>query len=126
MADLSSQFWTWQVIEVTRVVDGDTIDCVIDRGFGDRSHVRFRLAGIDTPEIYGRNASEEGHKARQFVEDWFGMDRPVVVVSYKADYATAGIGDGAFGRWLGSFYDAETLTGLSDALIGADLAKRSG
>ncbi len=38
------------VKEVKNVVDGDTIDVVIDLGFSILFESRVRLAGIDTPE----------------------------------------------------------------------------
>ena len=37
--------------KVSRVVDGDTVDGVIDLGFGISLKERIRLIGIDTPEI---------------------------------------------------------------------------
>lgn len=36
--------------QVTRVVDGDTVDVVIDLGFDINIRKRVRLYGIDTPE----------------------------------------------------------------------------
>ena len=39
--------------EITRVVDGDTVDINIDLGFGVwLNDERVRLAGVDTPESY--------------------------------------------------------------------------
>lgn len=35
---------------VKRVVDGDTVDIVVDLGFSVNVEMRFRLYGIDTPE----------------------------------------------------------------------------
>ena len=37
--------------ELIRVIDGDTVDLVIDLGFDTFRHERFRLYGIDAPEI---------------------------------------------------------------------------
>jgi micrococcal nuclease len=34
-----------------RVVDGDTVDLIIDLGFDTFRHERFRLYGIDAPEM---------------------------------------------------------------------------
>ena len=43
-----------------RVVDGDTIDVVLDLGFDVKLHKqRVRLAGIDTPESRTRNLEEK-------------------------------------------------------------------
>ena len=38
-----------------RVVDGDTIDAMIDLGFGVHIKKRIRLAGINAPESRTRN-----------------------------------------------------------------------
>lgn len=36
-----------------RVVDGDTVDLSVDIGFNIHMAHRFRIRGIDTPEIHG-------------------------------------------------------------------------
>ena len=41
--------------EVTRVVDGDTVDALVDLGFNTYSKQRIRLYGINTPEIRTRD-----------------------------------------------------------------------
>jgi len=43
----------------TRVVDGDTIDAIIDLGFGVHITKRIRLAGINAPESRTRNKVEK-------------------------------------------------------------------
>ena len=56
---------------VTRVVDGDTFDAEVDLGFNLSMKARFRLNGIDTPEIFkprNENEKEHGMEAKQFVE----------------------------------------------------------
>jgi micrococcal nuclease len=52
----------------TRVVDGDTIDVDIDLGFEVHVHTRLRLAGIDAPEMRGKE-KKEGKKAKAFLEE---------------------------------------------------------
>lgn len=37
--------------KVHRVIDGDTVDLVVDLGFSVSTTVRFRLDGIDAPEL---------------------------------------------------------------------------
>jgi micrococcal nuclease len=44
-----------------RVVDGDTVDLIIDLGFDTSRHERFRLYGIDAPEL--RTAAGKAAKA---------------------------------------------------------------
>ena len=43
----------------TRVVDGDTIDAMIDLGFGVHTKKRIRLAEIDAPESRTRDKQEK-------------------------------------------------------------------
>ena len=44
---------------VDRVVDGDTIDVILDLGFDILYRSRVRLYGIDTPESRTRNKDEK-------------------------------------------------------------------
>jgi hypothetical protein len=72
--------------QITRVIDGDTVEChitkskTIDFGFRFKQQVtgefdmRLRLIGLDTPEISGvKHDSEEyaaGIEAKEFVITW--------------------------------------------------------
>ncbi|GAB4181209.1 MAG: hypothetical protein Tsb002_00970 [Wenzhouxiangellaceae bacterium] len=62
------QYWA----QIVKVVDGDTVDLVIDVGFNTTVSNRFRLVGIDTPEMFGvRHDSDEyqrGIKAKSQFE----------------------------------------------------------
>ena len=49
----------YYVKQVTGVVDGDTIDVVIDLGFDISFTSRVRLAGIDTPESRTKDLQEK-------------------------------------------------------------------
>ena len=42
--------YNFRVIEINRVLDGDTIDVTIDLGFDLYKKERVRVAGVDTPE----------------------------------------------------------------------------
>ncbi len=55
---------------VTRVVDGDTIDVILDLGFSILHKCRVRLYGIDTPESRTRDKDEKarGKLAAKYVE----------------------------------------------------------
>ena len=52
--------------KVVRVVDGDTIDLLVDLGFSIHHKVRVRLYGINTPESRTRDLEEKalGLKAK--------------------------------------------------------------
>ena len=45
--------------KLDRIIDGDTVDAVIDLGFDITIHKRIRLAGIDTPESRTRDLKEK-------------------------------------------------------------------
>lgn len=72
-----------------RVVDGDTVDLDVDLGFHTHVRLRFRLSGIDTPEIRGTER-ERGKVAKQETTRLLGLGR-IKVRSHKT---------GSFGRWL--------------------------
>ena len=58
---------------ITRIIDGDTVDCDIDLGFKViLSKQRIRLYGIDTPESRTRDKVEKkyGLIAKQFLVDF--------------------------------------------------------
>jgi endonuclease YncB( thermonuclease family) len=114
--------YEYKVRDVLRVVDGDTVDARISLGFGQTATLRFRLTGVDAPEVYGPQASEEGKRIRDLVEDWL-MARAgrLKVETYKGSAATVGLGDGAFGRWLADFIDLETEERLSAVVEGKEV-----
>lgn len=66
-----------------RVVDGDTYDVAVDLGFNIYHKVRLRLKGVDTPEIYGANASEDGKRAYEHVKELL-ENKDCQVTTYKA------------------------------------------
>ena len=74
-----------------RVVDGDTYDILVDCGFSIFHKIRVRLRGVDTPEVYGKNASEEGKAASKVVSETI-LDKEVMIFTYKNAPST-------FNRW---------------------------
>ena len=46
-------------VKLDRVVDGDTIDCMIDLGFDVSTKKRIRFVGINTPESRTRDLEEK-------------------------------------------------------------------
>ena len=76
---------------VVRVVDGDTYDVIVDLGFEIYHKIRVRLRNVDTPEVYGRNASEEGRAASAYVKSLI-EGKNVIITTHKKKATT-------FGRW---------------------------
>jgi micrococcal nuclease len=79
-----------------RVVDGDTVDIVIDLGFSTFRKERIRLYGIDAPEIN----TEAGKLAKGFVEEWFWDNPRFFVETIVADGRSVSKRD-KYGRYLG-------------------------
>ena len=54
--------------EVLRVVDGDTVDVLIDCGFSTFRKERVRLFGIDAPESRTRDKKEKKRKRKLLIQ----------------------------------------------------------
>jgi len=99
-------------VDVTRVVDGDTVDVNIDLGFGmTYKKQRVRLYGIDTPESRTRDLVEKkyGKAAKKFLQE--KIESADVVTLYSHD-------KGKFGRILGElFIDGSSDLSLNQLMI---------
>ena len=96
---------------VTKVVDGDTIDAMVDLGFGTWKKVRIRMHGINAPESRTRNLEEKkkglAAKAR-LIEMLEENEKHFILISH---------GVGKFGRCLGEIYIKGHNTSLNKQLI---------
>ena len=83
--------------KVTRVVDGDTVDCILDLGFSILHKCRVRLFGIDTPESRTRDKDEKvrGKLAAKFLKDAIDDGKKVILRTKLKD------SKGKYGRVLG-------------------------
>ena len=102
--------------EVQRVVDGDTIDVVLDLGFDILHKCRVRLYGIDTPESRTRDLDEKarGKMASAFLSDAINSGNKVVIQTKLKD------SKGKYGRVLGEvIIDGENI---NQSMIDANLA----
>lgn len=95
--------YEYAIKEIVKVVDGDTVDIVIDLGFNLSKKERVRLAGIDTPESRTRDLEEKamGLEAKDFLTRRLndGMASGLRVKTEK---------DGKYGRMLGHLFCGET------------------
>ncbi len=90
----------YYVKEVTNVVDGDTIDVVIDLGFDISFSSRVRLAGIDTPESRTTDKVEKalGLESKEYLKRAIKAAKTVVIKTEKMDSSEK------YGRILGWVY----------------------
>nr|WP_321355760.1 thermonuclease family protein [uncultured Draconibacterium sp.] len=99
---------------VDRVVDGDTIDLIIDLGFKITTFQRIRLRGINTPETYNvKKDSEEyknGMKAKAFVIERISNNDNEVIVETDKDV-------GKFGRYIGVIRLDDNEQSLNEELV---------
>jgi micrococcal nuclease len=88
------------VKEVKNVVDGDTIDVIIDLGFDILFASRVRLAGIDTPESRTTDKAEKalGTEAKEYLKKQLKDAKSVVIRTEKMDSSEK------YGRILGWVY----------------------
>ena len=108
--------YEYSVVEVVKIVDGDTLDVVLDLGFSVRVKSRVRLAGIDTPEMASKDLGdrERARAARQFVQAWIAQGGQLRARTTKDD---------KYGRMLAELVREDGAT-ITDALLDARLAKR--
>jgi micrococcal nuclease len=96
--------YEYKVKEVIKVVDGDTVDVVIDLGFYLSIKKRVRLLGINAPESRTRDLSEKkkGLEAKARLKEMC-----------ESDLVLQCHGLGKYGRVLGEFFvDGKSLNKL--------------
>ncbi len=109
--------YNFRCLEINRVLDGDTIDVIIDLGFDLYKKERVRIAGVDTPEKRTRDLEEKelGIDATNWLKD-------------KLEGAIAGDCDliirtelvggvGKYGRLLGWLYRGDSEQSLNEQMI---------
>lgn len=92
--------YEYYVKEVIKIVDGDTIDVVIDLGFNILFKSRVRLAGIDTPESRTRDLAEKklGLESKEYLKNAIKSATNVVIKTEKLNSSEK------YGRILGWIY----------------------
>jgi micrococcal nuclease len=106
-----------------RVVDGDTIDAVVDLGFHLSATLRFRFYGIDTPELTSKDALTRtlALEAKAHVTACL----PPVTDGFPLRIESKRDPD-SFGRWLANVWytpPSGALTLINAELIARGLAK---
>lgn len=105
--------------KLDRVVDGDTIDLIIDLGFKITTHQRIRLAEINTSEIFSAKMDspeyKKGMAAKEFVEKRLAANNNEVVI--ETDKLT-----GKYGRYIGTILLADSEVSLNKELVKEGLA----
>ena len=105
--------YTYYVRKVEGVVDGDTIDVLIDLGFDILFASRVRLAGIDTPESRTKDLNEKalGLEAKEYLKKQLKDAKSVIIKTEKMDSSEK------YGRILGWIYVDNNTVSLNDQMI---------
>ena len=92
--------FSYRINKVTKVVDGDTIDVLLDMGFDIKYKSRVKLFGIDTPESRTRNKEEKvrGLLSKVYLKDAIKKAKKLTIKTHK------GSETGKFGRILGEIF----------------------
>ena len=109
--------YNFRVVEINRVVDGDTIDVTIDLGFDLFKKERVRVAGVDTPEKRTRDLEEKelGKDATYWMEKHLG-DAGAGEENLIIRTELVG-GMGKYGRLLGWLYVGDQELSLNELMI---------
>ena len=109
--------YNFRVTEIVKVLDGDTIDVIIDLGFDLYKKERVRIAGVDTPEKRTRNLEEKalGIDATNWLKEKLdgainGDDDLVIRTELVG-------GVGKYGRLLGWLYIGDADVSLNEQMI---------
>lgn len=113
---MSQRFWYGAT--VIDVIDGDTVDLMIDLGFNIHHKIRVRLYGINTPESRTKDLAEKalGLKAKDFTKDWLTRHKWVYVntIPDKND---------KYGRILAKIYSSEDVSATTTACLNVDIVQ---
>lgn len=96
---------------VLKCVDGDTVDAQLDLGFNVYIKERFRLIGINAPEMHGESKVAglvTQARLKELIEG-----KIVTIQSHKVE---------KYGRWLARIWLPKTLESVNDLLVRENLA----
>ena len=98
--------FSYRIHKVLKIIDGDTIDVILDLGFDILHKSRVRLFGIDTPESGTRDKEEKqrGLISKKYLTEAIKKGNKLTIKTHK------GSETGKFGRILGEvFVDGKNI-----------------
>ncbi len=97
--------FVYRNVTVIRIVDGDTVECMVDLGFRTRYQDNFRLTDIDTPE----RGKPGFHEASDYLESLLKKEgNRVELETLKRD---------KYGRWLAEIRSLTTGESFNKMMI---------
>ena len=98
--ELNIPDYTYRITEIIRVIDGDTVDVLIDLGFYLSARKRIRFLNIDTYELRGGTPETKalGQAAKARLIELLATPDTKIYIKTKMDDT------GKYGRLLGKLY----------------------
>lgn len=108
--------YNYKIFEITKVVDGDTVDAIIDVGFNILIKKRIRLYAINAPETRTKDKKEKQR----------GFESKKALVSvldiHKGNITIQSHGIGKYGRIIGELFIEGNS--VSDFMISEGFAEK--
>ena len=101
--------YQYKVLSIEKVIDGDTVEVVLDLGFSLFTKQKVRVLGINTPELRSKDESEKQRAlaAKRFAEEWFS----------SGSFTVSTTKDDKYGRILGDFQKKGETESFSEAVL---------
>jgi micrococcal nuclease len=108
--------YQYKIKNISRVIDGDTVDVVIDVGFHISLTQRVRLKDIDTAETRTKDPVEkaEGLMAKEWLEKELAKEGEWIIETTKED---------KYGRILGTFYLVGEPVTVNERMLNEGIAR---
>jgi micrococcal nuclease len=105
--------YIYRIKQITKVVDGDTIDADVDLGFDISLSKRIRLAAVDTPESRTADANEKkyGLESKEWLKHKVENANNILIKTELPDSTEK------YGRIIGHLFINEQETSLNDQMI---------
>ena len=105
--------YIYRIKQITKVVDGDTIDADIDLGFDISLTKRIRLAGVDTPESRTTDANEKkyGLQSKEWLKHKVENAKDILIKTELPDSTEK------YGRIIGHLFVNDQEISLNDQMI---------
>ena len=105
--------YIYRIKQITKVVDGDTIDADIDLGFDISLSKRIRLAAVDTPESRTADANEKkyGLESKEWLKHKVENAKNILIKTELPDSTEK------YGRIIGHLFINDQETSLNNQMI---------
>ena len=105
--------YIYRIKQITRVIDGDTIDADIDLGFDISLSKRIRLAAVDTPESRTSDANEKkyGLESKEWLKHKVENANNILIKTELPDSTEK------YGRIIGHLFINDQEKSLNDQMI---------